>query len=471
MDSSIIIEQSGIEFGTSGARGLVTQFSNEVCFAFTLAFLSTQGEVKRIALAIDNRPSSPAIAKACFSAARAMGVEVDFYGVIPTPALAFKSQEDSVPAIMVTGSHIPFDRNGLKFYTKTGEITKADETNILSVKAQVNHVSLFTLPEPSKVAFELYLERYLSVFSNDLLKNKKIGVYQHSSAGRELYPLLFRALGAEVVCLGYSDNFIPIDTEAVGESDRKQAKVWSTEYKLDAIFSTDGDGDRPLLADENGNYFTGDILCLLAAKSLGIQSLSVPVSCTSSIEKSGFFKKVIRTKIGSPYVIEAFKALQEDYSSVAGFEANGGFLLASDIYIENTKITRLATRDALLPVLAVLSLIGNQKLSSALELLPHRFTHSDRLQNIDKELSSSIINLGKQEIEKLLLILNLEGLKIASVIDIDGLRLTFSNEDVVHIRPSGNAPELRCYTESNSFLNAKKLADKVLASIKHYIKS
>ncbi|MFP3449658.1 phosphomannomutase, partial [Pseudomonas sp. SIMBA_067] len=82
--------------------------------------------------------------------------------------------------------------------------------------------------------------------------NKKIGVYQHSSAGRELYPLLFRALGAEVVCLGYSDNFIPIDTEAVGESDRKQAKVWSTEYKLDAIFSTDGDGDRPLLADENG---------------------------------------------------------------------------------------------------------------------------------------------------------------------------------------------------------------------------
>ncbi|MFP3458044.1 phosphomannomutase, partial [Psychrobacter sp. SIMBA_152] len=89
-----------------------------------------------------------------------------------------------------------------------------------------------------------------------------------------------------------------------------------------------------------------------AAKSLGIQSLSVPVSCTSSIEKSGFFKKVIRTKIGSPYVIEAFKALQEDYSSVAGFEANGGFLLASDIYIENTKITRLATRDALLPVLA-----------------------------------------------------------------------------------------------------------------------
>lgn len=471
MDSSIIIEQSGIEFGTSGARGLVTQFSNEVCFAFTLAFLSTQGDVKRIALAIDNRPSSPLIAKACFSAARTMGIEVDFYGVIPTPALAFKSQEDSVPAIMVTGSHIPFDRNGLKFYTQTGEITKSDENEILSAKVNIDSVLLLPLPELSKRAYKLYLKRYLDVFSHDLLQGKKIGVYQHSSAGRQLYPELFKALGAEVICLGYSDNFIPIDTEAVGEADREQAKAWAKEYGLEAIFSTDGDGDRPLLADENGNYFTGDVLCLLAAKSLGIEALSVPVSCITSIEKSGFFEKVIRTKIGSPYVIEAFKELKVDYSRVAGFEANGGFLLASDIYIENTKITRLATRDALLPALAVLSLFGKQKLSSAVELLPHRFTHSDRLQNIDKELSLSIINLGKQEIDKLLLILNLKDQKIANIVNIDGLRLTFTNEDVVHIRPSGNAPELRCYTESNSFLNAKTLADNVLVSIKNYIKA
>ena len=122
-------------------------------------------------------------------------------------------------------------------------------------------------------------------------------------------------------------------------------------------------------------------------------------------------------------------------------------------------------------MLAVLSFFSKQKLSSAVELLPHRFTYSDRLKNIDKGLSLSIINLGKQEIEKLLLILNLEGLKIANVIDIDGLRLTFTNQDVVHIRPSGNAPELRCYTESNSFLNAKALADNVLVSIKNYFKA
>ncbi len=470
MDSSIIIEQSGIEFGTSGARGLVTQFSNEVCFAFTLAFLSTQGDAKRIALAIDNRPSSPAIARACFSAARTVGVEVDFYGVIPTPALAFKSQEDSVPAIMVTGSHIPFDRNGLKFYTKTGEISKSDEREILSAKVYIDSLTLLPLPEFSKRAYERYLERYLSVFSDDLLQGKKVGVYQHSSAGRELYPELFKALGAEVICLGYSDNFIPIDTEAVGEADREQAKVWAKEYCLDAIFSTDGDGDRPLLADENGNYFTGDVLCLLAAKSLEIEALSVPVSCISSIEKTDFFKEVIRTKIGSPYVIEAFKDLQEKHNRVAGFEANGGFLLASDICIAKNKLSSLATRDAILPVLAVFSLAGKKNLSNLLGCLPQRFTHSDRLQNIDKGLSLSIINLGAEELDKLLFIMGLEGLAVVDSIDIDGLRLTFSNEDVVHIRPSGNAPELRCYTESNNILNAKSLADKVLVSIKQHIK-
>ena len=173
MDSSIIIEQSGIEFGTSGARGLVTNFTDEVCFAFTLAFLSTQNNVKRIAIAIDNRPSSPAMAQACISAAKQAGVEVDYFGIIPTPALAYTAQIAQVPAIMVTGSHIPFDRNGLKFYTNTGEITKQDETAIISANVLVENVDLLPLPNADTHAFDLYIKRYLDVYASDLLKNKK----------------------------------------------------------------------------------------------------------------------------------------------------------------------------------------------------------------------------------------------------------------------------------------------------------
>ncbi|TMN81305.1 MULTISPECIES: phosphomannomutase [unclassified Pseudoalteromonas] len=469
MDSSVIIEQSGIEFGTSGARGLVTNFTDEVCFAFTLAFLSTQNNVKRIAIAIDNRPSSPAMAQACISAATQAGIEVDYFGVIPTPALAYTAQIAQVPAIMVTGSHIPFDRNGLKFYTNTGEITKQDETAIISASVPVENSDLLPLPNADTRAFDLYIKRYLDVYASDLLKNKKIGIYQHSSAGRDLYPVLFKALGADVVCLGYSDEFVPIDTEAVAETDRAQARKWASEHKLDALFSTDGDGDRPLLADENGDYFTGDALCLLAAKSLNIEALAIPVSCTSSVELTGYFNTVKRTKIGSPYVIAAFADLMNNYSAVAGFEANGGFLLAANILINNKPLISLPTRDAVLPVLATLTLANGANLSDLNSLLPQRFNYSDRLKNITKAQSAPLIELGKNNPAELMVTLCLNEYSVSKVDTTDGVRLTLTSGDIVHLRPSGNAPELRCYTESSNASNAKALALNVLNKVQSYV--
>lgn len=97
---------------------------------------------------------------------------------------------------------------------------------------------------------------------------------------------------------------MPIDTEAVSLHDIEMAQSWQKEYRLDAVFSTDGDGDRPLLSDETGTYLRGDILCLLAAQFLGIEALAIPVSCNSAVEACGSFKQVFRTRIGSPYVIE-----------------------------------------------------------------------------------------------------------------------------------------------------------------------
>ena len=63
--------------------------------------------------------------------------------------------------------------------------------------------------------------------------------------------------------LGLCDEFVPIDTDAVADVDRIQDCNWEREHKLDALFSIDG--DRPFLADENGDYFTDDALCLLAS--------------------------------------------------------------------------------------------------------------------------------------------------------------------------------------------------------------
>ena len=260
-----LIQQSGIAFGTSGARGLVVDYTPEACAAFTMAFIQSQGDIKRLAMGIDNRPSSPEIAKACIAAASHMGVIVDYYGVLPTPAVAHTSISDGVPAIVVTGSHIPFDRNGLKFYRADGEISKSDEQAILNADIEVPAISVAELPEVSTKAVDNYIKRYTELFAADTLAGKRIGIYEHSSAGRELYYLIFEALGAEVIALGRSDSFVPIDTEAVSKEDNDMAQAWQKEHNLDAVYSTDGDGDRPLLSDEAGVYLRGDILCLLAA--------------------------------------------------------------------------------------------------------------------------------------------------------------------------------------------------------------
>lgn len=460
-----IIKRSQIAFGTSGARGLVTDFTPEVCAAFTLAFLSSDANYRRLAIAIDNRPSSPEMAASCIAAAKSLGITIDYYGVIPTPALAYTSMGNGIPSIMVTGSHIPFDRNGLKFYRPDGEITKADEQAILTSEVNVPSIALLELPEVSDKAAENYIQRYLSIFPNDLLTGKKIAIYEHSSAGRDMFAEIFSQLGAEVMSLGRTDHFVPIDTEAVAEKDIEQAKKWQAEYQLDAIFSTDGDSDRPLLSDEHGVYLRGDVLGLLAAQSLKIDALAVPINCNSAIDSCGSFASVERTRIGSPYVIEAFAGLNVEFSRIAGFEANGGFLLGSDIMINDAKLSALPTRDAVLPVLAVLASAGKNPISYLLNALPNSFTASDRLQSIDSQQSLIIIDKAENNSDAFLKQIGLESLSVASIDKTDGLRMTLDNKVVIHLRPSGNAPELRCYVEADSQLEAQRLVAQVLSRL------
>jgi len=466
--SSTVIAESGIAFGTSGARGLVTQFTPDVCAAFTHAFIAGMKRnfsFNQVAIAIDNRPSSYAMAMACAAALQKLDIDVVYYGVVPTPALAYVAQEDAIPAIMVTGSHIPFDRNGLKFYRPDGEISKADEQVIFT--EQVEFSALAELPElvASDRAAQEYINRYTSLFATPWLAGKRIGIYEHSSAGRDLYYRIFEKLGAEVISLARSDEFVPIDTEAVSDEDTLKAINWSKEHNLDAVFSTDGDGDRPLMSDENGNWLRGDILGLLSAEALNIEALAVPVSCNTAIESCHKFKHVERTKIGSPYVIAEFANLAKKFSSVAGFEANGGFLLGSDVQVNGKMLKALPTRDAVLPAIMLLAAAGEGVISTLVDILPQRFTHSDRIQNFATEKSQAIIAQGKIDPAKLLTQLGFKNIEIKSVDETDGLRVTLADECIVHLRPSGNAPELRCYAEAASYAQANECVVESLKNI------
>ncbi|WP_418641903.1 phosphomannomutase [Vibrio chaetopteri] len=467
--SSEVLSASCIQFGTSGARGLVTQFTPDVCAAFTNAFIASMRDnfaFSQMAVAIDNRPSSPAMAQAVIKALTDAGIEAIYYGVVPTPALAYTAMLDNMPCIMVTGSHIPFDRNGIKFYRPDGEITKADEQSILKAKVRFNAITELAELTVDPRAAELYRARYTELFTTDLLAGKRIGIYEHSSAGRDIYQGLFESFGAEVISLERTDEFVPIDTEAVAECDKGKARLWSKQYDLDFIFSTDGDGDRPLVADENGEWLRGDILGLLCSQALLVEALAVPVSCNTIIAESSEFKAVSKTRIGSPYVIAEFAELGETYKSIAGFEANGGYLLGSDISVNGKLLKALPTRDAVLPALMLLSLAKKSSVESLVRNLPQRFTHSDRIQNFATEKSMSILESGLQNTGLLLKKLGFENLVARSVDNTDGLRIELSNNTIIHLRPSGNAPELRCYAEAEQMEAAITLVEQVLNNVR-----
>lgn len=475
---SELMKQSGVAFGTSGARGLVSAMTDRVCYGYAMGFLRHLMVQKNwqsggvVALAGDLRPSTPRILAACAAAVRALGGTPEFCGFVPTPALAFHAMGAGVPAIMVTGSHIPDDRNGIKFYRPDGEILKDDEPGILA--QLVDHgmwdetemiADLAPLPEPRDI-LPTYVARYVDVFGRDALTGCRVGVYQHSAVGRDILVEVLAAMGAEVVPLGRSDRFIPVDTEAVRSEDVALARQWAAEHRLDAIVSTDGDSDRPLLADEHGEWLRGDVLAMLCARALGMRTVVTPVSSSSLAERSGFFGWVERTRIGSPYVIKAMQdALAKGEPKVCGYEANGGFLLGSDVVRDSVRLAALPTRDAMLPIIAVLEAARKSSIGSLIASLPKRFTHSDRISEFSAERRNSLMEWmlkGKTRNARLEATFGpMAGAALETVDLTDGVRMAFSNDRIIHLRGSGNAPEMRCYTEAEALGIARKIAEAV----------
>lgn len=464
-----IMSTSGVRFGTSGVRGLVADITDSVCYAYTAAFLQVTGGAERVALAIDLRPSSPQIAAACAAAIRDAGARVEYCGALPTPALAFYAQAQGIPAVMVTGSHIPFDRNGIKFYGKDGEITKEDETRIAAATVALpGDVPASMLPDVASAARRSYIERYLGFFPEHCLAGMRLGFYEHSSVARDLLRELFERLGAQIISLGRTEDFVPIDTEAVAEADMQRAIRWARECRFDAIVSTDGDADRPLLGDESGHWLRGDVAGILCARYLGAQAVATTVNCNTALESCAAFPVVRRTRIGSPYVIAAMEELKrEGYSRVVGFEPNGGFLVGSVFKKNGRVLGPLQTRDAALPILCLLAMAreSGTPVSRLTAGLPARFTASDRVQNFATETSRVLLaRLSGSPADIAVLCAGL--CDTPARLDLtDGLRILFENGELLHFRPSGNAPELRCYAESTSPERAQDLVAEGLRRI------
>ena len=460
---SDLMDHSGVAFGTSGARGTVEAMTPEVCYAYTQAFLQAMEaddalqQGSNILLAGDLRPSTPRILAAVAKAVEDAGYTAVYTGRLPSPAVVFHAMQQHNASIMVTGSHIPDDRNGIKFNRPEGEILKRDEARIreqtVSLPEPFPVIDENDLPSPDLAAEQAYLARYQAFFGEDCLGGQRIGIYQHSGVARDLLVRILQTLGAEVTPLARSDIFIPVDTEAIREEDIALGRQWAAKQGFDAVVSTDGDADRPLIADEQGEWLRGDVVGVLCAKYLGIQALVTPVSSNSVVEACGWFDTVHRTRIGSPYVIEQMdQALEDGATRVAGYEANGGFLLASDISLNGKTLKALPTRDAVLPILAILASAREQgcPVSRLVAALPPRYTASDRLKNFPTDLSRQKIETLAASDEVIEAMFGDLCGAVQRTDQTDGLRITFENDEIIHLRPSGNAPELRCYNEAAS---------------------
>jgi phosphomannomutase len=521
-----------IKFGTSGMRATAADLTDAECYINMRGFLDflknlspEDGGIEEgaeIYLAGDFRPSTPRIMKAIAQAIIDSGCRVKNCGNISSPAVAFCGLKNNCASIMVTGSHIPEDRNGIKPNKTKGEILKSDEAAMLQYVSKTREkiyetlgtpdclfnedgmfIVDFAMSEVDNSQVEIYIKRYTDVFPANCLQGKKIVVYEHSSVGRDAVTEIFKRLGADVVIEGRTDKFVSVDTEALKEDDLNLMRGWAEKHKPFALISFDGDCDRPWLSNEHGEFLHGDLLGGLMILYLGADFGAVPVTCSDAVDQILEGKaKLVRTRIGSPFVIKAMMdAAKQGFKKIAGWEVNGGFMTYSDFEIYGQRLSPLPTRDAVLSMLCIIlsAIEKNTTLSEIMSALPKRFSISNKITNFPIEIAEKInkkyspennqidrLEFRPEEIiavykdgaaetmkndsafwnewtekkksfEEKYFLPNGIG-RIISFVYTDGLRILTENKEVVHLRESSNAPEMRSYCLADSKLRAQELA-------------
>jgi phosphomannomutase len=275
---------------------------------------------------------------------------------------------------------------------------------------------------------------------------------------------------------------------------------------VDAVVSTDGDSDRPLILGvdrDSGRvrFFGGDLVGMVVAEYLGADAVVVPISCNDAVDR-GLLRDQLepKTRIGSPFVIAGMQAaLRRGKRRVCGWEANGGFLTGSDLEREGCRLAALPTRDAFLPILAVLFAAREQgvPMTDLFARLPRRFSKAALLKDFPRPMalrlvehfSPSFPRIKEVRFEDSLCValdeagqgITLSGQENAGLCRlragleqffpaargftaierlnyVDGVRITFRNHDVAHVRPSGNADELRIYAVADTQERADEIA-------------
>lgn len=440
-------------FGTDGVRGIANkELTPELAFkigqAGAYVLTENTGERPTILVGKDTRISGDILECALTAGLCSVGAKVVSAGVIPTPAIAYLVRECGFSAgVMISASHNPYEHNGIKYFSGSGyklsdEIEARIEAIILDGAEEVE------LPTHDKIGYcrtdKSLVDKYIdfAVSTTDIkLDGLKIAIDCANGASSVTAKTALEKLGAEVVVINDKPNGININAYC-GSTHIDALSEFVKKSDIDAGLAFDGDADRVLAVDENGNLVDGDkimAICALDMKSRGLLPDNTVVATVMS--NLGFFKmgekyglNIKKTKVGDRYVLEEMLKCGHKI----GGEQSGHVILID----QNT------TGDGLVTGITLLSVVARSgeslsKLASVMEVYPQVLINA----TVKNEYKSEDKYMQFEEIKQ----------------KINELNEEFKDSGRVLIRPSGTEPLVRVMIEGQDIdlitKRAKELAN------------
>ncbi len=441
-------------FGTDGIRGIVNaELTCELALNVgrATAIVLTEGKIDRpkIIIGKDTRLSSDMLESALIAGLCSIGADVLMLGVVPTPAVAFLVKKYKADAgIMISASHNPYEFNGIKIFSSDGyklpdDVEEEIEEIILDEKVEMNY------PQGKDIGKVHYAENavidYVEHIKNTLnvdLKGIRVAFDCSNGAASRTAKRLFEDLGAECYMLFDDPNGTNINDDC-GSTHMNSLVEYVKSHKLDVGIAFDGDADRCLAVDENGNIIDGDFIMAICAKDLKARGKLKKDTVVGTIMTNMGFNnfcnendlKFVSTKVGDRYVLEDM--LREDYNF-------GGEQSGHVIFLDYT-----TTGDGQLTAAQLLSIIKSkkEKLSNLAKVMKR---YPQVMVNVKINSDSKILFYTDEEIKK----------KISYVKD------QLGNAGRILVRVSGTEPLIRVMLEGEDYNKITSLADEVASLIK-----
>ncbi len=442
-------------FGTDGIRGEANIYpmTSEVALAFgkAISVIFRNTGKQKILIGKDTRLSGYMIENALVSGICAMGGDAYVVGPLPTPGIAFLTGSMRVDAgVVISASHNPFQDNGIKVFSSKGyKLPDAKEEEIEKLIFENNFDKY--RPKNSEVGraqrIDDALGRYVvflqTTFPKDLnLRGLKIILDCANGATYKVAPEVFYELGADIITIGTSPNGTNIN-EGCGSTNTRKLRSKVIEEEADLGIAFDGDGDRCIMVDENGEELDGDYIIAGTAdffkRNNELSNNGVVLTPMSNIGIEIFFKRqdinVIKSGIGDRYVVE--EMLKGGYN--VGGEPSGHIIYKNF----NT------TGDGILTALQFLRVMlkENKKASDFKKLF---FKFPQVLKNV----------LVKDKIP----LKNITGLNEK----IEEFQNILGNRGRIFVRYSGTEKKLRIMLEGEDDKQINKMAEEIAEIVNRY---